>query len=163
MMWMLLIAALPVDHDGRTLPRYLDVATAQTTVAQLSDALSDCAPTGVQTATVSTVVVVGSSGEVTDVTLSPQAPGNEGVLTCWRDVLEHAPFAAHDEPSVSVRFTIYIRQGSVLTSPTVELVEREVGPVLLFLSPLTNAVDRARAAEWLMSAPTSEPTGDPDR
>lgn len=163
MIWLLLLAAIPIDGTGRPLPLYLNPTRAAQAVNEALPALAKCAVDVEGPVTVPVVLNVKSDGVSEQVRLFPTESGASRLVECWTTELQRAPFPTHHETPIPIRFTIYLRDGAVTVSPQVVVVERVIGPVLLFLSPLTSEADKARAAAMLPSGMKPAPSAETEK
>ena len=129
MIWWVLMAGVPLDPLGDPLPRYVMPEHVAAVLDDVKPRLAECQISGDSTVRVEldfmgdgTIKVVRVDG------------GGTALSACWADALESQSGHKHDDVPQRVSTTIYVRDGSIVLSPSVLHEQRDVFPLLLFVT-----------------------------
>ena len=129
MIWWVLMAGVPLDPIGDPLPRYVMPAHINSALSDVKPRLEQCEFTGDSTVLVELEFI----GDGTIKVVQMEGGGVE-LDRCWTDAIESQPGQKHDDVPQRVSTTIYVREGSVVLSPSVRHDQRDVFPLLLFVT-----------------------------
>ena len=129
MIWLLLMGSLPLDSVGDPLPRYLVEARVFQALRTLEPVLGECATE--EDATIPAELDFHGNGSVEVVELKS---ASAGVTECLKKAFESFSAPTHDDLVQKVWTTVYIRDGALFLSPDVSLHQRELSPLLLFVT-----------------------------
>lgn len=73
----------------------------------------------------------------------------EPLAACWSAVVAGVALPAHDEEPLAVGWTLAVREGTVFPYPVVQLTERSLAPLFLFVSPDATPAQRQALREAL--------------
>ena len=130
MMWLLLLGAIPMDTIGDPLPRYLTELDIRKQLNDVLPMLQQCDVTGDQTEPVSFSIT--GDGSIKNIEWSNESSDAQ---QCWAKMMTAHGFHEHDDVSVRVSTTIYIRNNILTFSPQIGLSKRSLGPLMLFVLP----------------------------
>ena len=130
MIWLLLMAALPMDLVGDPLPRYLTQERVDATLRAVEPALESC--TGTEDATAPLQLDFHGDGRIGVVGTEEDGPVD--LVSCLQKVIESHSAPSHDGEAQRVSTTVYIRNGSLFFSPNATLHQRKMSPLLLFVT-----------------------------
>ncbi len=130
MLWLLLVAALPVDTVGEPLPRYVTRQGVRAELQRLLPALEACAVKEDHTEPV--VFWLQGDGTATNIEWAKESSDAQ---QCWDLAMTNHDFQEHDDEPVRVSTALYVRNGVTSLSPQVDVSERDLGPLMLFVLP----------------------------
>ncbi len=144
MLFLALMAVARAGVDAAPSGRYLDEPQVATALADRSALLASCGE-GVEDGAGPLSLSVEGSGHVSVDTV-PSIPGGEGLAACLETALGRSPLPAHDEAPLAVSATLLVRQGRASLGPVVELHERVLPELFLFVPP--GEPPALRAERW---------------
>ncbi len=130
MFWLLLVAALPLDTLGDPLPRYVTRQVVRAELQRLLPALKACAVKEDRTEPV--VFWLQGDGTVANIEWAKESSDAQ---QCWGLAMTKHDFQEHDDEPVRVSTALYVRKGVISLSPQVDVSQRDLGPLMLFVLP----------------------------
>lgn len=129
MIWWVLMAGVPLDPIGDPLPRYVMPEHINAVLNDVKPHLEQCEFSGDSTV----LVELDFMGDGT-IKVVRMEGGGAALDKCWSDTIASQPGHKHDDVPQRVSTTIYVREGAVVLSPSVRRDQRDVFPLLLFVT-----------------------------
>ncbi|MEL6344967.1 MAG: hypothetical protein AAFV53_17750, partial [Myxococcota bacterium] len=127
-----------VARDAQPLPRYLSAKDITTLLAEQD--WQGCVQGGEANQTVRFGFEIQNSGTVSAISITGASGGQDG---CWRETLRSVRFGAHDEMPLKVNWTVGVKGGQALPYPVVEVEERRLEPLFIFIKPDATTAEQA--------------------
>lgn len=141
------------ERDARPLPRYTSASALRDVLVGQDWSRCLARPADAVDQTITVRLQVRGDGVADGLGVSGAATA--AVAACVEAVVRAAPWPRHDEVPLSVAWTLGVRAGQPIPYPAVQVPEREVQPLFLFVPPDASPEARAalRAALGLETSP----------